>query len=236
MFFFALVFAGEANATGNVLLPPENADKSNLPNLGLSPAEPTPQPAPVAETKPPEPAKVEIPVVSETKTPPVQMVKPQPVANPRPYTMPYQPPAAPPETRYSINITLGKTPGLTPNDIDIINTQLGIDKGSVVSSCHIGINGMLITDKGTSSVDSNAATSVDVVYVGALNNALLSVYAACDSAPKPAPYNYIQRMGNKFAVSLGSAFCEPKTPFSGTMHQIIITHSNTGNDSCVYKP
>ncbi len=229
----ALLVPNLARATGNVLLPNDNVDKSSLPNLGLVPAES--EPAPVEAPKPAEVKK------TETPAPPPAVIAAPPEVKPiatQPYpAYPEYPPAYPepqPRGAYSIMVSMPKATW-TPNDIDIVSTQLGLAKSEVTSKCVMGINGMLITDHGTSSVESKFTNSVKVTYDGLLNNAMLSIYAACDSAPKPAPYNYMQRMGDKFGVSLSSAFCQPKTPFAGTMHQIVINHTTNGNDNCIYQ-
>lgn len=229
---------GSALAQGNVLLPNENQDKSNYPNLGLTP--PEPPPPPVEIPKPPEPAKPDKAATTSTDTTQKAAAKSQPAPAqlaPQPYVN-YTPPAPvqPQPKPYSISISLLRTATWTPADIQNVSSQTGIPAASVTANCHMGINGMLITDRGSEPVDSNITTSVNTPYDGALTNAMLNVYAACNEAPKPAPYNYIQRVGNMFVVSLSSAICQPAVPFKGTMRQILITHSANSSDSCAYVP
>lgn len=223
-----LVSFSKASAAGNVLLPPETSDKSNLPNLGLIPAEPEPLPPetkPVETPKPPVPAALPKPATPVAKAPP-------PYVPPPNYTPPpqaYRPPPA-----YGITISLAKT-SWSPADIQTVSSQLGIAKTSVPVECQMAINGMVISSGGVSSVTNNPAPSTTVGYDGAVTNAMLTAYAACNSAPQPAASNYIQRLGDKYGVPIGSATCEPKTPFAGTTRQVVMTHTATGADSCTYQ-
>ena len=236
--------ANYAHATGNVLIPNDNPDKSTYPNLGLT-TEPTPLPEP---PKPPEAPKPE--KTTDKTTNPAKDATPQPIAKGEPYPVqpyptqpypvqpypaqPYQP--QPAQLPYAISVSFAQQPNLSANDIDNISTQTGLPKNMVASSCRMGINGMIITDRSTTNVESEASPSVTVRYDGAITNAVLSVYAACNAAPNPSKYSYLQRVGNLYSVSLNSAFCQPKTPFSGTMRRILVTHVATGSDSCVYAP
>jgi hypothetical protein len=42
-------------------------------------------------------------------------------------------------------------------------------------------------------------------------------------------------MGDRFIVSLGSTFCAPRKPITGTTRQLLIRHTGNGNDSCAYQ-
>jgi hypothetical protein len=227
--FAGLVPVAAAMAAGDVLLPPDNGGKSSLPNLGLMPAEPEAAPAAAPQKKPAQAAMPEKPAaaallpVTQPAAPPGRPVPPPPDYRPAPLP-------------YSIMVSLAKSTIWSANDLETVSRQTGLPKSGVVDHCRMGINGMLITNNGAHAVDSHATDSADVAYAGTVTNAMLSVYAACDSAPKPAPYNFIQRLGDRYAVALGSAFCAPKTPFSGTLGHITVTHGTNGDDRCVYLP
>lgn len=233
MAMIALLLASiKAYAQGNVLLPSANNNSQPLPNLGLIPAEP--EPTPLQEPKPIPPPVVEekqpeLPAATNTPVPPVQ----NPVAPP--YTQPIQPQQ--PRMPYTVTVALdSRSTSFTPTDIDTVSTQLGIPRAQVTGQCRMGINGMVVTDHGSSTIDGASATSANVAYDGSVTNAILSVLALCNSAPKPAPYNYIQRIGDKYGIAVGSVFCTPKVPFAGTMREIVITHTGTGQDSCNFVP
>lgn len=239
---FATLFAtGGAHAQGNVLLPNENLDKSTLPNLGLIPAETTPPPE---QPKLPEPVKEETTPPKQTATQPAKQQTTQPT-NPGAtqiqgktnyVAIPMSGPPPVPRMPYTINVSMSPQTKWTPADIDNVSGQTGLPKPEVMTNCRLGFNGMLITDQGSSQVESSVSNTATVSYGGAVSNALLSVYAACLTAPKPAQYSYLQHMGNYYIVALNSAFCQPKVPFSGTMRQIVITHVASGSDTCTFMP
>lgn len=231
--------AGYALAQGNVLLPSDNPDKSNYPNLGLTPAEP----APAAETlKPasPPPAETPKPVAQPAAPKAAPLIaQPNPATpaahpySPPPLRQPYQPPV--PVQPYSLSVSLTSGSTLTPNDVNTIGDQLGIAKASVASECRLSIGGMLITDQGTASIENRGTASVTAGYGGTITNAILTTYATCNSAPKPSPYSYAQRVGDKFSIPVGSAFCAPKSAPGGSFRQVTVTHTANGTDSCVYQ-
>lgn len=244
----ALSLTNEAFATGNVLLPQDNS----APNLGLVPVEPTPaSPESTLDKKPELAAPAEpttLPPAPSSAVPPSATTTPssvQPPAFQAPKPTPAQAAAMNPELYknympapeplpYTITVSLAK-PALSNNDLEQVSTQLGLAKSEIANQCRFGINGILISDRGSYNVDSHMTTTVDVPYNGALNNAMLSVYSVCDSAPKPPQYSFMQKMGNKFSIAVGVAFCSPAKPFAGTLRHIVITHSGTGNDTCVYQ-
>lgn len=221
-------FVHYAFATGNVLLPSESMDKTNLPNLGLIPQD-TPSPPEVQPKLPevdPNQKSTRIPQNEEHTQ---LSMKPT-------HTKPTQPILTPQKKNYTISISLPSQTRLTPQDIDAVSEQLGIPKANVLSECRLSFNGTLLTDKGSEMVESNANMSVRVEYEGAINNALITIYAACNSAPKPASYIYVPRFEKYYGATLNNVGCQPKVPFSGTMHQIVVTHGTGNSDTCTFVP
>ena len=223
---FAAFTLTESQARGgNVLLPPDDGSSASTPNLGFMPSESSSvEPLPVPKTTPavtPPPATPEPAAPTPTPTP-------TPAPTPQP-TPPQQAPA-----NY-LTISLTQSSYWKPYDIANVSSQLGIPRGLVTSECRLGISGMLITNQGAVAVDSNQSPTINVPYEGYVTNASLTTYAACTSAPQPAPSTYIQRIGDKFSVSLSSAFCMPPAPFAGTIRQLWITHGVNGSDSCAYQ-
>jgi hypothetical protein len=220
----SFVSFNEASATGNVLLPPENSDKSNLPNLGLGPTEPAPAPPvankPAEAPQPPAPVTTTKPVATSVTKPPAPYVPPRNYSAPKPY---------------SITITLAKS-SWANSDISAVSSQLGIPKAKVQDECKMAINGMVGSGKGSNSVTGNTTTSATIAYDGVISNATLTAYAVCDSAPKPATYSYMQRLGSKYGLPIGSAFCSPKISSRTSMRQVVMTRSANSPDSCTFLP
>jgi len=212
---------------GNVLLPPDDGNGGGAPNLGLSPSLPeAPQPAP-KDTAPKPKDKPEA-------LPPAPAPVLAPLPTPVPPTQPLVPPNAPQQS-FNLGIALADNSIGTSSDIQTISEQLGIPVNLVRAECRIGLSGLLVTDRGTIAVDSDGNTHVTASYSGTVVNAILSTQAVCHTAPKPSPNSYVQRIGDQFAITLGSAFCTPAMPFEGTKTRLTITHTATGNDTCLYQ-
>jgi hypothetical protein len=227
----ASLLSSQIWAQGNVLLPTDSSNNTP-PNLGLIPAE-IESPPPIVKSQPapaippddqPQAAKPSSPI------PPTLPATPAPIQT----TPPIMNPGKPPVAAHTITITLAK-PFLAPTDIENIHTQLGIPKNMVATECQLGINGTLLTDQGAPPVESNALPTVNVPYDGLISNAILAVYAACTSAPKPIQFNYIQQIAGRYALALSSTYCMPNATIAANANQILITHTGSGSDSCTYQ-
>jgi len=221
---FGLLLAS-ASFAGNVLLPNDNADKSNLPNLGLMPSEPEPAAAPEPAPTPPLPP-------AATVTPPPVIAAP--AKAPPTYTPAPVDPNAEPHP-YSLTISIAN-PAWTPHDQNTINSQIGLSAAEVEPQCRIGFSGIVLTDHGVVSIESKISKSAQVAYGGAVTSTSINIFAACNSAPNPAKYAYIQKFDGKFIVGLGNAFCSPKMPKTGSVKKIVVTQTWNGADDCSFSP
>ena len=117
-----------------------------------------------------------------------------------------------------------------------ISAQFGLSQPGIASQCRMSIGGMMATDTNSYTVDSQGNTSVKMNYEGNVTNAMLTLYAFCNSAPRPASNNGIQKVGDKYVLPLSTAYCQPRVPFKGTFRTAVISHGLFGTDTCTYIP
>jgi hypothetical protein len=204
---------GSAWAAGNVLLPPDNG-MGGAPNLGLVPAEQEPAPpAPAAPTQ--------LPVLPPV-APPVSAAPP-----------PAQ--AQTPSSGISRLKIVWVNPAWMPNDIVNVSRQLGIPPNFVANQCRLGLDGTLTSDHNSFPFNSNLIPGAIVTYTGAILNVTLNVYASCVPAQRPGVFTYLQQLGNKNSVYLGTTFCAPQAGSPTAPHQLSFVHTGNGNDMCTYQ-
>jgi hypothetical protein len=226
------ILAGVAWATGNVLLPPDSGGPI-MPNLGLLPAEPAPNP-PVEVHQGAGGGKVNS--QTQTKYSPVTGTSAPPKADASPSApLPTQVRRGyvPPGPTHKLTIALAETTLWTPDDIDTVSSELGLAKGSVKSECRTGMIGMVIASHNVKNFDSHSTTSMEVNYNDALSQVSLTTYAACGSAPKLSPKSYIPVRDNKYIITLSSAFCT--APAGKTPSSLLIARTKSITDTCSFQ-
>ncbi|MDR3424356.1 MAG: hypothetical protein P4M13_04665 [Alphaproteobacteria bacterium] len=210
-----------SQATGNVLLPssPSSGDGASFPNLGLGVVEPSPkQGNPAAEPQPSAEAPAPTAASTASQSAPRETAVEQPSA---PISLTRVQPLVQTDNRlpYKQTIVIGDKSMFGSQDVQKIGDKLGLTRDQIASSCYLGVEGLLQTDKGEYLITNAAPAPATINYDGVIKDYLISGSALCAGSNGQA------------IISLEPANCPPPKSLAT---KLTITYDGSGTSQCVY--
>lgn len=237
---FAVALTSQAaHASGNVLLPSATSSSSGtsaLPNLGLS-APVSTQSGGAESASPQQPESVQ---PAPTQAQPPSATSPSANRTDLPSTMMQQngQRQSSDQAAYSLpyrqTIVISDKSMFGTNDVQQIMLKLGLSRDQIVSSCFLGVEGLLQTDKGEYLITTEAAPApATVSYDGIIKNYLMSAAALCTADPRriPAASGQMNMSNGRFIVTLDPTTCPP--PNRQTT-RLTVTYQGNGKSQCSY--
>ena len=235
-------FAAAPVSASEVLLPPSNGPS---PNLGLAPVAPPPAAPAVTDTPKTQPAPAVAPSPAITGdlmyTPIPESQGPSNKSAGLPTTVIHVPDFNKmmagtqngQKFSHSLSIDLSDKSVWGPGDTASVGDTLGIPQNQVAANCHMGVSGVMITDKTPMPFSTSGALHGSINYNGNVRNIILKVEAQCHAASLPPDKGYIQQMGDYYIVPLGVVPCTPEQ--TGAPQQLTVIYAGNSNGQCQFR-